>query len=366
MTVREAVQVKWPVAEGTAVSGVRTRHLVLFAGGIALIGAFFVLELSIGAVAIPPLDVVSIILGGEPTRPAWPEIVFSLRMPRAITAVVAGAGLATAGLVLQTLFRNPLAGPWVLGVTHGAQLGVSTVFFIQGLTVNAVAIGALSFIADLSLAAGACAGAVLILALLTFIAPKVSATTLLIVGLMFQYLAPSAQGVLAHLTPEEVRESYLAWRFGEFGAVTWPQLQVLIPAVLIGVGIAWSLVKPLNAILLGETYARTVGENVTRTRLLAMTSLVGLSGVVTAFCGPVAFLDLAVPHLCRGVFKTSNHRMLLPAVIVMGALIGLAADFVVHLPWKQHVLHLDYVTALIGAPVVLWILLRNRQMRELS
>ena len=366
MTVREAVQVKWPVGEQTGVRGVRTRVLALFATGIALIALFFVLELSIGAVAIPPLDVVSILAGDEPARAAWHEIVFSLRMPRAITAIVAGAGLATAGLVLQTLFRNPLAGPWVLGVTAGARLGVSTVLAIQGATINVITTGSIGTLADLSLAAGACAGAVLILTLLTIVAPKVSATTLLIVGLMFQYLAPSIEGVLAHLTPEEIRETYRAWFFGDFDAVTWPQLRVLAPAVLISVGIAWSLVKPLNALLLGESYARTVGENVTRTRLLAMTSLVGLSGVVTAFCGPIAFLDLAVPHLCRGVFRTSNHRTLLPAVVVMGALIGLVADFVVHLPWKQHVFHLDYVTALIGAPVMLWILLRNRQMRELS
>jgi len=357
MTVREAAHSPaWP-ATAAAYGRPVGRTAVLLVTLAALIPVFFVLELSVGPVPIPPLEVARILAGGEPLRAAWGEIVLSLRMPRAITAVVAGAGLATAGLVLQTLFRNPLAGPWVLGVTAGARFGVSAVLAIQGAALSAVSLGALGALGDLSLAAGACLGAVLVLALLTAIAPRVSATTLLILGLMFQYLAPSLEGVLAHLTPSEVRDTYRMWFFSEFGAVTWPQLRVLVPAVLVSLAVAWSLVKPLNALLLGETYARSVGEHVVRTRLLAMSSLVGLSGVVTAFCGPVAFLDL---------FKTSDHRVLMPAVVLLGALIALAADWFVHLPWERHIWHLDYVTALIGAPVMIWILLRNRQMRELS
>lgn len=366
MMVRDAAAIQWPTAERTSATGLRPRDVALLGSAVVLIIVFLVLELCIGAVPIPARDVVSVLLGGQASRETWREIVLTIRMPRAITAIVAGAGLATAGLILQTLLRNPLAGPWVLGVTAGARLGVSTVLAIQGVAIGTVSVGILGMFSNLTMAAGACAGAILILFLLTLIAPKVSATTLLIVGLMFQYLAPSLEGIIAHLTPAEVRLTYRAWFFGEFNGVTWSQLQVLVPAVLVSLALAWYLAKPLNAILLGETYARSVGENVVRTRRLAMVSLIGLSGVVTAFCGPVAFLDLAVPHLCRGLFRTADHRTLVPAVVAVGALIGLAADFIVHLPWEQHLLHLNYVTALIGAPILLWILLRNRQMRELA
>lgn len=352
----------WPEAGPTLT---RARNRVLFLLLMTLVFLLVVLELSNGSVSIPAGSVVRTLLGMPVETDTWREIIVLLRMPRAITAVFASAALAVSGLILQTVFRNPLAGPWVLGVSAGAKLGVSVILCVQGAALSALPLEAFRRIGDLSLAAGALAGATATLVLIAAIAPRVSAVTLLIVGLMIQYLAPSLGGILAHLTPKEIYESYKLWMFGEFGAVTWDQLRVLIPVVTLCFGAAMVLAKSLNAMLLGETYARSLGENVGRVRLISLTAMIGLAGLVTAYCGPISFLDLAVPHLCRGVFRTSDHRTLLPAVALTGAVIGLSADLIEHLPWERHVFHVDYVTALIGAPIVLWTVLRNKQLREL-
>jgi iron complex transport system permease protein len=355
----------WPtVGEKTRAPGA-TRHALLFLLFGAAIILFFLLELSIGYARVPMSEVVKIVTGGTPEHASWRDIVLVLRMPRAVTAIFASAALAAGGLMMQTLFRNPLAGPWVLGITAGARLGVSVILFLNGATFNAIPVGRLARLGDVSLATGACLGASGILALIAVIARRVNAITLLIVGLMFQYLAPAIDGVLAHMTPEDQRETFKMWFFAEFGQTTWQQLQIMVPIIVVSAAVAVLLAKSLNALLMGENYARSVGENVSRTRLIALGSMIGLSGIVTAFCGPVSFLDLAIPHLCRGIFRTSDHRVLMPAVLVTGGLVGLAADFVLHLPWKQHVFHLDYITALIGAPVILWLVLRSRQMKEI-
>lgn len=343
----------------------RRAYKLIFSILLLLVFILFVLELSIGAVAIPPASVVQTLLGLPVERDTWQEIILLLRMPRAITAAVASAALAASGLILQTVFRNPLAGPWVLGITSGAKLGVSFILFLQGAALSALPLEQFRGIGDFSLAVGALIGATATLALIAAVAPRVSAVTLLIVGLMIQYLAPSLGGILAHLTPKDIYESYKLWMFGEFGVVTWEQLQILVPVVAICFVAAFILSKSLNAMLLGETYAKSLGENVAVVRLVSLASMLGLAALVTAYCGPISFLDLAVPHLCRGLFRTSDHRTLLPAVALTGAAIGLSADLIEHLPWERHVFHVDYVTALIGAPIVLWTVLRNKQLREL-
>jgi len=355
--------INWPHIDEQSSEGRVGRNAVIFGlFGIAIV-VFFVLELSVGYANVPASSVLKILMG-DTTNTAWRDIVLVLRMPRAVTAIFASAALATGGLMMQTLFRNPLAGPWVLGITAGARLGVSVILFLNGATFNAIAVGSLARLGDLSLATGACVGAMVVLLLIAAIARKVNAVTLLIVGLMFQYLAPALDGILAHMTPEDQRETFKMWYYTEFGEATWSQLEIMVAVIVAAATIALLLAKSLNALRLGENYARSMGEHVGRTRLVALVSMVGLSGIVTAFCGPVSFLDLAVPHLCRGIFRTSDHRILMPAVLVTGALVGLAADFILHLPWKRHVFHLDYVTALIGAPVILWIVLRNPAVRE--
>ncbi|MEM6795913.1 MAG: iron chelate uptake ABC transporter family permease subunit, partial [Acidobacteriota bacterium] len=261
------------------------------------------------------------------------------------------------------LFRNPLAGPWALGLTAGAQLGVALVAVagaVAGSAGLAVALERLGVIADLSLAAGAFGGATAVLVGVVALSRRVNAVTLLIAGLMFGFLAQGLVGVLLHFTTESQIEVFENWSDGSFGGVTADKLTVLAPAVALGLLLIGLSIKPLNALLLGERYARSLGVRIERARNTALFAVVCLAGSVTAYCGPILFLDLAVPHLCRGLFRTTDHRILVPAVALVGSTVALAADLIVHLPWRQHFLHLNAVNALIGAPVVLWVLLRRR------
>lgn len=351
-------------APRTGLSGDAARRFGI--AGLALgVAVLFLLELMIGSVRIPLREVLSMLAGGEAARAAWETILFDLRLPRALTAMVAGAALASGGLLLQTLFRNPLAGPWVLGITAGAQLGVA-VFVALGSALAATLLPAVPLPGSFSIAAAASLGAGAILALVLTLARRVSAVTLLIVGLMFGYASQGLVSVVLHFTDETRARVYAHWSDGSFGGVTWEHLRVLGPVGLAGLALAFALAKPLNAFLLGETYARSLGVDVTRARLAILTGAVVLSGTTAAYCGVVIFLDLAVPHLCRGLFRTSDHRLLVPAVALAGALLALAADLFVHLPWERHFLHLNAVNALVGVPVVLWVILRQRSRGALE
>lgn len=342
--------------------GARKLAYVLLAAGVAI---FFLLELMIGAVHIPFGEVVTILTGGEAQRVTWDRIVLQFRLPRALNAMFSGAAIGACGLLLQTLFRNPLADPFVLGVVHGAKFGVALVVVIAGLAGNAFA-QKFGWIGDLSLAAAAALGSTLLMLGILAISRRVSSVTILIVGLMLGYLCQGLISVVLHFTDETQARVFESWNDGSFAGITRVQLYILMPAVAIGLVLAHALVKPLNALLLGENYARTLGLPVGRARLLAFAATAILSGVVTAFCGPIAFLGIVVAHLCRGAFNTSDHRILMPAVTLMGALLALAADLVTHLPWSKHFLHLNAVNGLIGAPVVLWVLLRSRNGKALE
>lgn len=336
--------------------------LLLLAAGVVVL---FLLELSVGSVAIPLREVLAILSGGTASKESWEAILFELRLPRAVTAALAGAALAVAGLKLQTLFRNPLAGPWALGVTAGAQFGVALVVAAAA-AVGAPVLSRLALVGELSITSGAFLGAALVLLAVTVAARRVSAVTLLIVGLMFGYLSQGLVSLVLHFTTETQSRVYANWSDGNFGGVTQERLGLLVPALLLGLLVSASLVKPLNALLLGERYARSLGVSVARVRNAALLATIVLSGTVTAFCGSIAFLDIAVPHLARGVLRTSDHRILLPGSALLGALLALAADLIVHLPWDRHFLHLNAVHALVGAPVVLWVILRQRQGRALE
>lgn len=341
----------------------RLRVALVFPVLAVLFVVLFAAELALGTVSIPLAEIVTILLGGESSQEIWRVIVLELRLPRAITACLAGTALALGGLTLQTLFRNPLAGPWALGITAGAQLGVAMVAVagaVAGSIGLAVALSRLGVLADLSLAAGAFAGATAMLMAVVALSRRVNAVTLLIAGLMFGFLAQGLVAVLLHFTTENQVEVYENWNDGSFGGVTPDKLVVLAPAVALGLFLIGASIKPLNALLLGERYARSLGVRIRRTRNTALFAVVCLAGSVTAYCGPILFLDLAVPHLCRGLFRTTDHRILVPAVALVGSTVALAADLIVHLPWRQHFLHLNAVNALIGAPVVLWVLLRRR------
>jgi len=323
---------------------------------------FFLLELGIGSVHIPVPGVVSALFSLEGANDTWVKIIRELRLPRTIAAVIGGAALGTAGLQLQTLFRNPLAGPWALGLTAGAQLGVALVVTTSAV-VGSAFLEKFAFLSNLSLVAGAMIGCVLVLLLIVAISKRVSTITLLIFGLMLGYLAHGLISVILHFTNQSQSKIFSGWNDGSFAGVYWEHFPILLPLAIIGLTSGWLMAKPLNALLLGENYARSLGISIRRTRLVTLTSAVLLAAPVTAYCGPILFLGLIIPHLARGLFNTSDHRILIPGVMLLGGIIALAADLLVHLPWERHFLHLNAVNALIGAPVVMWVILRNRRMR---
>ncbi len=331
--------------------GPRGKVLVLFLS-LVLLG---LASLALGSVHIPLQDVLSILAGGEASRPAWSTIVLDFRLPRTLAALLAGAGLAVSGLLMQTLFRNPLAGPYVLGISSGASVGVA--FLILG--------GGTAFLArfgllgDLGVIVAASLGAAVVLALVLAVARRVHPLTLLILGVLFGYGALALVTLLVHFSPPQKVRAYLAWTFGSFSGVTWGQLALLAPLIVLGLLLAFLAAKALNALLLGETYGRTLGLEVGRLRVLLLSATSILAGGVTAFCGPIGFLGVAVPHLARALLATADHRLLLPATALAGASLALLADLVSRLPGSQEVLPLNAVTALLGAPVIAWVILRR-------
>ncbi|MCY3992610.1 MAG: iron ABC transporter permease [Caldilineaceae bacterium] len=342
----------------------------LMLAGLALLAlAAFMLSLAVGSVRIPLDEIVAVLLGGDASKSAWATIVLKFRLPKALTAMLAGAALSVSGLQMQTLFRNPLAGPFVLGISSGASLGVALTVLLAGVAVglggSTTLLAGISLAGDTSLALSAIVGSGLVLLLVMSVARRVqSGMTLLILGLMFGYTTSALVSVLIYFSVVERIQAYISWTFGSFGGVTWRQLQVMAPAILLGLAGAHLLMKPLNALLLGETYALSLGLNVRRVRLGIIGTAAILAGVVTAFCGPIGFLGIAVPHLCRSLLNTSDHRLLLPAVSFMGATLALGADIVAGLPGSQLTLPLNAVTALLGAPVVIWVILRQRNLRQ--
>ena len=336
------------------------RRSALWALLLALL-ALFLLSLLLGSVRIPLSEVLTILLGGTPEKTTWQTIVLQFRLPKAITAVLAGAALSVSGLQMQTLFRNPLAGPFVLGINAGASLGVALVVLSVG-AVGASLTAGLSLLGDFSIVIAASLGAGSVLFLVMLVARRVETMTLLILGLLFGYAASALVSLLLYFSIAERIQAYIAWTFGDFGGVTWRQMVVLAPTVAIGLLIAWLSAKPLNALLLGEAYAHSLGVRVRRARFWILVSSAMLAGTITAFAGPIGFVGVAVPHLCRSLFNSSDHRTLIPASIVMGGIVTLVADLIAQLPGSQTVLPLNAITALIGAPIVAWVILRRRNL----
>lgn len=332
---------------------------------VALLAGVFVLSLAAGSVAIPPDEVLRILLGGKPEHTSWATIVRDFRLPKALTATLSGAALSVAGLQMQTLFRNPLADPFVLGISSGASLGVALVVLSVGAASGSAMLAVSGVLNNVSLVLAASIGASVVLGLVLVLARYVrSSGTLLILGLMIGYLNSAIVSLLLSfaIAPERV-QTYTAWTFGSFGGVTWSQIRVLAPPVLAGLGMAFVLTKSLNALLLGDAYARSMGLTVSRARFWIISSAALLAGAVTAFCGPIAFLGIAVPHFCRGLLSTADHRVLVPAVALLGATCALLVDLVAQLPGSNLVLPLNAVMSLVGAPVVMWILLRRSQLQ---
>jgi len=324
---------------------------------VLLIGAFLA-DLSLGSVRIPPGEILKILTFQESSE-VWTDIVWSFRMTKALTCVLAGSALSLGGLQMQTLFRNPLAGPDVLGLSSGASLAVSLIFMGQATGLQLMAIQTPWAIA-IAASSGCAAVFLIMIAVARRIQDNVS---LLIVGLMVGATTSSIVSVLQYLSTAEEMQVYVLWTFGSLGGLNWTEIQVLSLVLLIGSGIAMLNIKSLNAWLLGDRYAQSLGVNVKRTRVLAILSASILTGGVTGFCGPIAFVGLAVPHLVKLLLPTSNHKTLIPAVIAGGAVLLLLCDILAQLPGEA-ILPINAITAMIGAPVVIWVILRNRVVRS--
>lgn len=319
----------------------------------------FALNLSLGSVKIPFPEIFKILLTHQSSNSVWTDIVWDFRMTKALTCVLAGSALAVAGLQMQTLFRNALAGPDVLGLSSGASLAVSLVFMspAAGITfINSQNPWMVSIAASL--------GSAGVLIIMLIVAGKLQDhVSLLIVGLMVGAATSSIVSVLQYLSKAEEMQVFILWTFGSLGGLNWEEIQVLAIVLFIGVFLAFIRIKSLNAWLLGDHYAQSLGVNIQKSRIIIILSASILTGAVTAFCGPLAFVGLAVPHLTKLVIKSHNHKILIPAVLIGGAGLLLLCDILAQLPGSTYVLPINAITALIGAPVVIWIIMRNKIMR---
>ena len=327
---------------------------------MASIFLFFFLNLVLGSVSIPLRAVWNILWGTGNESVIWQNIIWKSRVPQALTALVAGAGLSVSGLQMQTVFRNPLAGPSVLGISSGASR-VAFVVLLSG-SLGGVALSKLGFMGEIALTIAAIAGSLSIMALIVFVSQKVRGNvTLLIIGVMIGYIANAVIGVLKFFSVEEDIRAYVIWGLGSFARVSGDQMTLFICIMVVLLPLSFLLVKTLNLLLLGDAYARNLGLNIKRARLLVITCSGVLVAIVTAYCGPIIFLGLAVPHLCRGMFRTSDHRILMPASLLAGASLALVCNLIARMPGFEGALPVNSVTALVGAPVVMSVLFNKRR-----
>lgn len=312
------------------------------------------LDVALGSVVIPFRELLIILTGGEASNPTWTTIVFEFRMPRVLAAVLVGSGLAASGLLMQTLFRNPIAGPYILGISSGASLGVALLLMLGG-------VFAVAQVGSWALVAVAALGSGLVLLLMLLIAWRVGdMTTLLIVGLMIGSATSAIVTILEYFSGLQQLKMFVLWSMGSLTRITWAELWVLFVIIIIGLVTAILLAKPLNGWLLGEDYARSMGIPVQNIRFIIISVTALLAGSITAFCGPIAFVGIAVPHIARMLLRSQNHLVLMPVSILLGAIVLLLCDVVAQLPGSAQQLPINAVTSLVGAPVVIWIVIQRR------
>ncbi len=325
-----------------------------------LLAVSLLLNLSLGSVAIPFKETITILFGGEPEKESWQYILLDYRVPKGLTAILVGGGLAISGVLMQTLFRNPLAGPFVLGISSGASLGAA--LFIMGTSLFA-GMATTQLTNDISLAVAASLGSFLVLLVVMVVANSVRDTmALLIIGLMFGSMTAALVSVMAYFSDASALQRFVFWSFGAVGGLSWKQLGVLTLLVFFGMVLSILSLKHLNALLLGENYARSLGVPIKRIRYIVILATGVLAGGITAFAGPIAFVGLAVPHLTRQLFNTMDHKILVPAVFLFGAVVMLLCDTVAQLPTTAEVLPINAITSLVGAPVVIWLLINKRKL----
>ena len=332
----------------------KSRSTILFVSLSLLLVILFVLDLLIGSVHIPLRDILGAIVGAD-VDPATRLIVLDIRLIKAVVAILSGMALSVSGLQMQTLFRNPLAGPYVLGINSGASLGVA--LFILGMPLLGIATN--STMSSIGTAGAAWLGSALILAFVASVSTRIKdIMVILILGMMISSGVSAVVQILQYLSNEEALKSFVIWTMGSLGDVTANQLHLMLPAVLLGLVVSVAVIKPLNLLLLGEQYARTMGLNVRRSRYLIFLSTTLLAGTVTAFCGPIGFVGLAIPHIARMLFSNADHRILLPASALCGAVVLLICDIIS----KWLTLPINTITALLGIPIVIWVVIRNKSI----
>ena len=332
----------------------KSRSTILFVSLSLLLVILFVLDLLIGSVHIPLRDILGAIVGAD-IDPATRLIVLDIRLIKAVVAILSGMALSVSGLQMQTLFRNPLAGPYVLGINSGASLGVA--LFILGMPLLGIATN--STLSSIGTAGAAWLGSALILAFVASVSTRIKdIMVILILGMMISSGVSAVVQILQYLSNEEALKSFVIWTMGSLGDVTANQLHLMLPAVLLGLVVSVAVIKPLNLLLLGEQYARTMGLNVRRSRYLIFLSTTLLAGTVTAFCGPIGFVGLAIPHIARMLLSNADHRILLPASALCGAVVLLTCDIIS----KWLTLPINTITALLGIPIVIWVVIRNKSI----
>ena len=332
----------------------RNRSTILFCILSALVVLLFAADIAVGSVNISLSDIWATLTGGE-CDAVTARIIIDIRLMKAIIAILAGAALSVSGLQMQTLFRNPLAGPYVLGVSSGASLGVA--LFILGAPL--LGFTASPLLTTLGTAGAAWLGAAAILALVASVSRRIKdIMVILILGMMIGSAVSAIVQIMQYLSNEEALKSFIVWTMGSLGDVTSSQLLLVAPAIIAGLIIAVSVIKPMNMLLLGESYARTMGLNIQRTRTLILLSTTLLAGTVTAFCGPIGFIGLAIPHVARILFRNADHRILLPAAALSGAIALLVCDIFS----KLLTLPVNTITALLGIPIVIWVVIKNKNI----
>lgn len=318
----------------------------------------FLVNISLGSVSIPLKEVIKGIFGQEMTKESWEIILWNFRFPKAITAILVGIGLSMSGLLMQTLFRNPLAGPYVLGLSSGASLGVAFVILGTGLL---PAFLSSFFLSSYGLVLASSLGAFLVLLAVLLVSQKLKDTmAILIVGLMFGSFTSAIVSVLSYFTTAEKLQKFTFWSMGSISNLTWQEISILSLLTFIGIAISFTVIKPLNALLLGEKYAQSIGVNYKKTRFLIIVATSILAGSITAFAGPIAFIGLAVPHMAKLLFQTSNHLVLFWSTLLLGAIVMLVCDTIAQVPGNDLTLPINAVTSVIGAPIVIWLLVRKK------
>ena len=331
--------------------------LLLIAANVLL----FALSLLLGSVYIPAGEVADTLFSGGSSSEIWDNIIWKSRFPQAVTSVLAGAGLAISGLLMQTVFNNPLAGPSVLGISSGASMGVAFVVLLSG-SIGGVALSRLGIVGEVAMTIAAIAGSLSVMGLILYASQKIKGSvTLLIIGVMIGYVASAVIGVLKYFSVEEDIKAYVIWGLGSFSRVSGDHLNSFVILMCILLPLSFLQTKTLNLLMLGEQYARNLGLNIKMARLTVIGSAGVLTAVVTAYCGPIVFLGLAVPHLCRALYKTSDHRKLMPASLLAGSALALLCSIIARMPGFEGALPVNSVTALIGAPVVVSVLFRKHK-----